>query len=156
MVEVHGDRPIPLHHPGALRVGPPSTYSMVHVMSEVKRYYFEGYELCEVTDGSESVLDWVQAPDFDAQRLRADTAEAELRIERLRADAAVGDANDAERSLAAAEQRNAQLIGLLRRAYDADLASRHCQPYNTTKLMDDIDAALNPNPEAESHGCIPD
>lgn len=55
---------------------------MVHVMSEVKRYdctngktqYCYGcYQMEEVDEGA-----WVRAIDFDAQRLRADTAEAEL------------------------------------------------------------------------------
>lgn len=57
--------------------------------------------------------------ELDAQRLRADTAEAELRTERLRADAAVGDANDAERSLAGAEQRIAELKCALENLIDA-------------------------------------
>lgn len=90
--------------------------------------------------------DW-QA-ELDAQRLRADTAEAELRTERLRADAAVGDANEAERSLAAAEQRIASHEKLLRRI------AKHCDGWNVRELhraIDEIDAALNPNPEAESH-----
>lgn len=65
----------------------------------------------------------------------------ELKTERLRADAAVGDANDAERSLAAAEQRNATLENLVRQfqgvAYGGFLDDAHL-----LRMQRDIDAAL--------------
>lgn len=140
----------------------------------------------ETPDGNGLGLgEWITRPDglvalvvptsryLDAQRLRADTAEAELadlrqqhaeqtcvfcnnsgellsvvKTERLRGDAAVGDANEAERKLAAAEQRIASHEKLLRRIakhYDgSDVRELH-------RAIDEIDAALNPNPEAESH-----
>jgi hypothetical protein len=109
---------------------------MGYVMSEVQVYTYE------VDDGvfAECVL----MDDFDAQRLRADMAEGALEV----ANRTVAMFAD---DLQVAEQRIADLTGLLQRAYDADLASRHCQPYNTTKLMDDIEATLNPKPEAGSH-----
>lgn len=74
--------------------------------------------------------------DFDAQRLRADTAEAELvstekEVEGLQS--ALGDA----------EQRISELLVMLRQAWvDECVSAADCRK---------IDAALNPNPEAESH-----
>lgn len=56
----------------------------------------------------------------------------------------------------AAERRVEELKGLLQRAYDADLALRHCVPYNTSELMDDIEAALNPTAKAASSSMIPE
>lgn len=44
----------------------------------------------------------------------------------------------------AAQRRVEVLEGLLRRTYEADLAGRHEKPYNVSKLMDDIEADLNP------------
>lgn len=106
--------------------------------------------------------------ELDTQRLRADTAEAELEVlrqqhaeqscifcnnsgellsavktERSRGDAAVGDANEAERRLAAAEQRIEKMAKVL-----TDIR----QSCELSHLRDaQIDAALNSNPEAESH-----
>jgi len=122
---------------------------MVRVMSEVKpvhRYKaqtlfsFGGAKIEYFPHGPDVVL----ATEFDAQRLRADTAEAELRTERLRADAAVGDANEAERKLAAAEQRIASHESILRRfANCADVRQ-------VGTLAMDYVAALNQKSEGES------
>jgi len=118
--------------------------------------------------------DVVEKIHYDAQRLRADTAEAErdgakaannvlreeLRTERLRADAAVGDANEAERKLAAAEQRiadldswNRRLEILLRRAsnYGGLTPDWHDAVQLILAEQKEIHAALNPKPEAGSH-----
>lgn len=142
---------------------------MVHVMSEVKpvhrykaqtMFSFGGAKIEYFPHGPEVVL----ATEFDAQRLRADTAEAErdgamaanavlreeVRTERLRADAAVGDANEAERMLSAAEQRIAEISAnnqQLRKLLEQTLAALN----PTAKLSKSIRAALNPNPEVESH-----
>lgn len=142
---------------------PPSTYSMVHVMSEVKRY--DEYE-CGVHEVPE-FGEYVKASDFDAQRLRADTAEA-LSVTNLMIDVVPGsdgmghevyaksvaevgllisnlylDAETAGERLAAAEQRIAELLVMLRQAWvDDHVSAADCRK---------IDAALNPNPEAENH-----
>lgn len=145
---------------------------MVHVMSEVKRYdctngksqYCYGcYQMEEVDEGS-----WVQAIDFDAQRLRADTAEA-LSVTNLMIDVVPGsdgmghevyaksvaevgllisnlylDAETAGERLAAAEQRIAEMFDLLSLV-------RKDGGYLTREDWDRLDTALNPNPEEESH-----
>jgi hypothetical protein len=54
--------------------------------------------------------------DFDAQRLRADTAEAELRREK---EFHAVNVSESERMLAAAEQRIAEMVGLLRNGIDS-------------------------------------
>lgn len=46
----------------------------------------------------------------------------------------------------------AKLKALLQRAYDADLAARHCQPYNTSKLMDEIESVLHNDGEEVTKG----
>lgn len=56
-----------------------------------------------------------------------------------------------QKACQAAERRVEELEGLLRRAYRSDLAARHCQPYTNSKLMDDIEAALDPTTEVTSH-----
>lgn len=149
---------------------------MVRVMSEVKRYAIRGagkWEAYEVKAGA-----WVRWHDFDAQRLRADTAEAESAASHqreARLQEMVNDLSDelhmtaeerdhAKRNssafeermgdlqvangklqdkLAAAEQRITKIENLLRQA----------KGYGglTPKWHDAVDAALNPNPEAESH-----
>lgn len=147
---------------------------MVHVMSEVKRYWVPCGVLADQSgwhqDDNEVVLAGEHDAALDAQRLCADTAEAELEVlrqqhaeqscifcnnsgellsavktERSRGDAAVGDANEAERRLAAAEQRIAELEILLRIGIPT-LEYMRCN-----SLVGMINAALNPNPEAESH-----
>jgi hypothetical protein len=88
---------------------------MVHVMSEVKKYnaYAEGLTVHFELDSEGA---WVAASDFDAQRLRADTAEAELKAmgERYQKDLVLSRerwcyGNRADAKLAAAEQRIAEL-----------------------------------------------
>lgn len=144
-------------------------------MSEVKIYLINPMYVAKAK-GDPGKFDYlmsrmVMERDFDAQLLRADTAEAELRTERLRADAAVGDANEAERSLAAAEQRIAELEArsnltnddLIAIARNAALNS--VDRYNYMPCLEEdaykwrphywvieaMRAALNHNPEAESH-----
>lgn len=166
-------------------------------MDDVKRYdctngkaqhCYGCYQMEEVNEGS-----WVQAADFDAQRLRADTAEAENRILRhsnasfletvakvcdllgidlddaKHADGQPSDvlfshAKDQAAKLDAAKQHIAEL-----EADKARIDWLEEQPVDTLYLDDGriidiagridlrkaidnaIFAALNPNPEAESH-----
>lgn len=157
-------------------------------MSEVKRYEVKGK--FESTDGEGiSLIDpkmvleddydatchaaevyfgsWKRTEqELDAQRLRADTAEAELEdvIDELRVT--VEDRDNAKRNssafeermgdlqvangklqdkLAAAEQRIAELKSVFERMLEDDDMPVHW-------FAQRIDAALNPNPEAESHG----
>lgn len=105
--------------------------------------------MIEMDDGP-----FVDSEDFDAQRLRADTAEAE--VSRLREAATlaakVGAPNfhSMKRELAAAEQRIAELSAdnqQLRKLLEQALAALN----PSAKLSKSIRAALNPNPEAKSH-----
>jgi hypothetical protein len=86
----------------------------------------------------------------DAQRLRADTAEAELeRAECMRESYKI-DAGIYREKLAAAEQRIAELSAdnqQLRKLLEQTLAALN----PTAKLSKSIRAALNPKPEAGSH-----
>lgn len=122
-------------------------------MSEVKVYTYE------VDDGvfAECVL----MEDFDAQRLRADTAEAEIQALRLVFQNAEDcELNDAELKLAAAEQRIADQHALLLKCKEV---FDNCYGMNDQKTRVDwyanylvptkvdLNAALTPNPEAESH-----
>lgn len=113
-----------------------------------------------------------QLPDFDAQRLRADTAEAERDALRTSKEAVEFNLNKVDRALLAAEQRIAEL--------EADLLARNAlleelgcpfEPVedlyvkiNPPGIMAGLaldayrraisakaDAALNPKPEAGSH-----
>lgn len=148
---------------------------MVHVMSEVKKEscfqlevvkwegklhccYLNNYRIAgsKPWAGGETVKSWsvplrelISAvpelrklkSDFDAQRLRADTAEAELKALKHPMNSAQQLRND----LAAAEQRIASMTSMLRWfASCADVRQVG------TAAMDYV-AALNPNPEAESH-----
>ena len=61
---------------------------MVHVMSEVKRYRFvdkHGYPALQVVDKVRAER-FVEEQEYDAQRLRADTAEAERDALRYKAE----------------------------------------------------------------------
>jgi hypothetical protein len=110
---------------------------MVHVMSEVKKYnaYAEGLTVHFELDSEGA---WVAASDFDAQRLRADTAEADALSQYAKRVAAVEE-------LAVAEQRIAELLVMLRQAWVDDCVSAaDCR---------NIDAALNPNPESHYSDC---
>lgn len=149
---------------------------MVHVMSEIKRFVANLYQGSELMFfGADVVLTSAHKSALDAQRLRADTAEAELEVlrqqhaeqscifcnnsgellsavktERSRGDAAVGDANEAERKLAAAEQRIADLIELLRGAWKYADHDLNVVTVNR-ELAARIEAALNKKSEGESH-----
>lgn len=85
----------------------------------------------------------VGAPNFHAKNRE---------IKRLQATIATLDSNIFRQSERITSQQSTierqaaeiqQLKGLIGRVYDADLAARHCQPYNTSKLMDEIDSILN-------------
>lgn len=141
---------------------------MVHVMSEVKRYVCHGCiwlprdAYCPVCDPEKG---W--GKELDAQRLRADTAEAELSEMKLSCDYCNRVAlhnkelgEELERKLATAEQRIADQHALLlkcKEVFDncsgmADQKTRvdwYANYLVPTKV--DLNAALNPNPEAESH-----
>lgn len=146
---------------------------MVHVMSEVKCSTCKGVGRLEFEQGQRRVpcvtcsgsgIDWRKT--CDAQRLRADTAEAEreaLRSERNKADLRASrlkvDNENYDRLLTrksnqchAAEQRIAELTALLQRVVDSSALSFEADaPEDLESLEVDICAALNPNPEAESH-----
>lgn len=97
---------------------------------------------------------WVAAEDCDAQSLRADTAEAELKAtkEGMAYRGSLfgkvqSERDDYERKLAAAEQRIAKMAKALEEASYV----LGCYAPPTHKVLDLISAALNPDPEAESH-----
>jgi hypothetical protein len=146
-------------------------------MSEVKKYnaYAEGLTVHFELDSEGA---WVAASDFDAERLRADTAEAEresMRAERNDAELRAGrlkvDNENYDRLLTrksnqchAAEQRIAELEkDAARYQWLRDKSESVHQFYLSTPIWftgvkfkkenvdSTIDAALNPNPEAESH-----
>jgi len=148
---------------------------MVHVMSEVKRYivswHMQGLYLRH--DG-----DVVRFSDhsaaLDAQRLRADTAEAELEVLKREVECRISNEVNAVEALAAAEQRIAKMSELLKKFFEfvemAPVSSGVCCCGSDTSQANhgdhmavdqwdrsvslwgrEIDAALNPNPEAESH-----
>lgn len=122
---------------------------MVHVMSEVKNPVFEyadqyraeasrGQKLADiwsvVTDLERNI-----APLWDAQRLRADTAEAERMAAIGEVEKYARDSIKISNALAAAEQRIAELKVMLRQAWvDECVSAEDCRK---------IDAALNPKPE---------
>lgn len=113
---------------------------MVHVMSEVKKYnaYAEGLTVHFELDSEGA---WIAAEDFEAQRLRADTAEAGVQ-------ASVEVINSLHDQIAV-------LTELLHRSkVDAELwFSEFGEPSDGkySAAFTEIDTALNPNPEAESH-----
>lgn len=113
-------------------------------MSEVKRYaiYSSGkWEAVVVKVGP-----WVKWRDFDAQRLRADTAEADALIQYAKRVVAVEE-------LSAAKQRIANVSVILSRIIEVqktDYSIRGGLPHRWECLIAEAEAALNPNPEAES------
>ena len=137
-------------------------------MSEVHRYkvqcmFSEDGSKIEYFPHGPSI---VMAEAFDAQRLRADTAEAERDKWETRACSEATKLHEAEQKLAAAEQRIADMKGALENLLDAYSkpdyriccsghdcgcmgATNHQQAEHYAK---EALAALNPNPEAESHG----
>ena len=117
-------------------------------MSEVKRFdctngraqhCYGCYQMTETAEGY-----YVSWDDFDAQRLRADTAEAEAARKDQVIEDMVESNSDMTTCLAADEQRIAELLKLLRMMKDNG-------GYLDEQEWERIDAALNPNPEAESH-----
>ncbi|MBI6948563.1 hypothetical protein [Pseudomonas koreensis] len=100
----------------------------------------------ELVTNDDVYVDLVARTDFDAQRLRADTAEAEL--------AKIGDdyykRTDelicANEKLAAAEQRIAELVA----AIETYLKGTGNSP-GSNRRHAELRAALNPKPEAGSH-----
>lgn len=82
---------------------------------------------------------------YQEQRLRADTAEAELEVLKYDCQVAHSVIHAQKADIVVAEQRIAELKGLL---LDITLDDDFPEHWNEAYA---IDAALNPNPEAESH-----
>lgn len=134
---------------------------MVHVMSEVIWYYdeAEGGGVQKVA----GLGSYVKAGDFhdmeadrDAQRLRADTAEAEVTRLEDEFDTLENTNTTTKLKLAAAEQRISDMgstlagaLKLLRGVHTGDLFGP--DDWETVNAFLISAAALNPNPEAESH-----
>lgn len=90
-------------------------------------------------EGSTTLVEFAEP--LDAQRLRADTAEAGVQ-------ASVEVINSLHDQIAAEEQRIAELTELLREVQKTARKQAWAHGYPT--LFANIDAALNPNPEAGS------
>jgi len=126
-------------------------------MSEVKRYCIDGYGsgMCVIEEGP-----YVEFEDFDAERLRADTAVAEVAALReeladlaeLKAYVTIplrercAERKELQQRLTAAEQRNSDLVELLRaiKRHDPDT---QCMTYPMHRR---IDAALKPTESGAS------
>lgn len=134
---------------------------MVHVMSEVKKYnaYGEGLTVHFELDSEGA---WVAADDFDAQRLRADTAEAELARLEEEFDTGEHALITLKLKLDAVERRNASLVPLVSMAKELlSTISKHqtmapkdwCESFRgeVSRRITDLDAALNQKYEGESH-----
>lgn len=128
---------------------------MVHVMSEVKGTWAGGAGGSGIPFYPPSIEQRLMNVEgrlrtleksFDAQRLRADTAEAEVARLEDEFDTLENTNTTIKLKLAAAEQRIASHERMLR--FFANLADIR---QVGTAAMDYV-AALNPNPEAESHG----
>lgn len=118
----------------------------VHRYKAQTLFSFGGAKIEYFPHGPEVVL----ATELDAQRLRADTAEAErdaLKDDFMSLSSIVEECG---RERAAAEQRIAKLETVLRSAVEwfDDGVGRSIAEF--CKLQE-MRAALNPNPEAESH-----
>lgn len=145
--------------------GPPSTYSMVHVMSEVKRFNPSAHLPGMFPHPSGN---YVRFPSFermkksrDAQRLRADTAEAELKALKH----PMNSAQQLRKDLAAAEQRIAELTDVERVTMAILGKDKDPSPgvnwnvhrmWRVNDVRELVRAALNPNPEAEIHDRLDD
>jgi len=134
---------------------------MVHVMSEVIRFdpvgTIEGFEESEFGQ-------YCFASDLDAQRLRADTAEAEVAKLLDKLSYEERDHHTTNLSRDAWRNKYEELLNLIKRAQsfvafvhkccrkNKEYAPLHWQ--EMVELDRDLSAtaALNPNPEAESHG----
>lgn len=98
----------------------------------------------ELVTSDDVYVDLVARQDFDSQRLRADTAEVELRESRNREYEAKVLLSEQHDKLKAAEQRIAELKAVLERMLEYDDMPVHW-------FAQRIDAALNPKTEAGSH-----
>lgn len=92
-------------------------------------------------------IELVARSDYDAQRLRADTAEAELEKLREQVELWRGRTTNLTHAQFAAEQRIAELLQICRDIQDDPRLWLMVR----AELSGRISAALNPNPEAESH-----
>lgn len=123
-------------------------------MNEVKRWEprdtIVGFDMEPRKDGSFVLYCDHSAAQAELSALREELAgysaanmvlRDELKTERLRAVAAVGDANEAEQRLTATEQRNADLVELLRECVT--------MPYKDG-LLSRITAALKPTESGAS------
>lgn len=130
---------------------------MVHVMSEITRYDVPGggdVEKCNngdyVRHADHLIYLREMRMDRDVERLRADTAEADL----ARTHATFVNATKVENEkwsvkLAAAEQRIAGTVAKLQLA--VDMLDDDERGNRFAQVLRLAIAALNPNPEAESH-----
>lgn len=127
-------------------------------MEGVNQYGFKTLRTFDIVIGLSSkqeaeayLLQWLseQAPDFDAQRLRADTAELDRDTYARVAQACADDCSRLKQKLDAAEQRIAQTVAKLELAVsmldDDERGNRFAQ------VLQIAIAALNPKPEAGSH-----
>lgn len=117
---------------------------MVHVMSEAKKYRADWRHVVE-TEFDDA--QFVGIADFDAQRLRADTAEAELAIIRPERNLYKASSEALEDQWNAAERRIADGIAYVQRLVNC---SKN-QDSVATGYLSDILAALNQKSEGESH-----
>lgn len=109
---------------------------MVHVMNEAQRFW------CHEARN----IRCVRESDFDAQRLRADTAEARVKTAEHDLEFFKAGKNEQFDRAEAAEQRIAELSAdnqNLRKLLEQTLSALN----PTAKLSKSIRAALNPNPE---------
>lgn len=131
-------------------------------MDDVKRYGMSGFGggMIEIDDGP-----FVVAEDFDAQRLRADTAEAERDDLKNEVGQVKGEYDRAVNKLASAEQRIAELDSqntrleiLLRRAsnYGGLTPDWHDAVQLILAEQKENLAAINPKPKEVSHDRISD
>jgi ferric-dicitrate binding protein FerR (iron transport regulator) len=148
---------------------------MVHVMSEVQRYLVDPIRLGNPSTSravcvvSASEFDAAQEnnvqlseahrvaqkqlgdlwKELDAQRLRADTAEAGLEVLRREVECRISNEVNAVEALAVAEQRIAVLTIALKTIFGM-LQHKATTPLELESTLM-AHAALNPNPEAESN-----
>lgn len=108
-------------------------------MSDVKRYLMQKTPIGTMMKPN-SEGNWISSDDFDRVTAERDTALAELKTQKLRADAAVGDANEAEQRLTAADERADAAIAFVTRLIEC----AGDQPSIATGYLSDILAALKP------------
>lgn len=105
--------------------------------------FFVNWNMQEYFEHKDGDLAWFA--DFDAQRLRADTAEAELGALRGDVETMRRKNNEYAEKLASAEQRMARHEGMLRHFANCG------EVFQVGTAAMDYVAALNPKPEAGSH-----